>query len=170
MNLLCSYLALLCALASLVRAAEPILQIAVLEKAFTLTADEFAALPHTELKTLEPHEKKERTYSGVALRDLLMKVGMPVGEAFRGPALQLGVIVRSKDNYAVLFSLAEFDENFSARTILLCDREDGQPTPPNAAPLRLVAPGDKRGARWSRQVASIEIVSVGEVAARPLKK
>jgi len=152
------------------RAAEPVLKIAGRDKTATFTAEEFAALPHTELKVLEPHEKKERTYSGVPLRDLLAKVDVPAGEAFRGPALQLGVLFRSKDNYTVLFALAEFDENFSPRTILLSDREDGQPTPASAAPLRLVVPGDKRAARWARQVVAIEIVPVGENLPRPAKR
>jgi hypothetical protein len=157
------------ALAAVAPAAEPILKLTGREKTLTFTAAEFAALPHTELKALEPHEKKERTYSGVGMRELLRMVGMPAGESFRGPALQLGVLVRSKDGYTVLFSLAEFDENFSSRTLLLADREDGLSPPTTAAPLRLVAPGDKRGARWSRMVASIEIVSVGEIAPRPAK-
>lgn len=78
----------------------------------------------------------------------------------RGPALTMGVIVRCKDNYSVLYSLAEFDAAFSSRTILLADREDGAPPPATAAPFRLVAPGDKRGARWARMVVSLEIVSL----------
>lgn len=78
----------------------------------------------------------------------------------RGPALTMGVIVRCKDNYSVLYSLAEFDAAFSSRTILLADREDGGPPPATAAPFRLVAPGDKRGARWARMVVSLEIVSL----------
>ena len=155
------FAAVLLALAAATRAAEPILKVAGLDKTLTFTAEEFAALPHTDLKALEPHEKKERLYSGVVVHDLLTKVGVLSGESLRGPALQLGVLVRSKDGYTVLFALAEFDENFSSRTLLLADREDGQPPPATAAPLRLVAPGDKRGGRWARIVTSIEIVPVG---------
>ena len=57
------------------------------------------------------------------------------------------------------FPLAEFDENFSARTFLLAAHEDGQILPPSAAPFRIVIPGDKRAARSARQVASIGILS-----------
>ena len=32
--------------------------------------------------------------------------------------------------------------------------------PAAAAPLRVVAPGDKKGARWPRMVTSIEVVSM----------
>lgn len=141
-------------------AAEPILKIAGPERTLNFTAAEFAALPRTELKAIEPHAKKERLYSGVTMRDLLTRVGAPLGENMRGSALALGVLVRSKDGYTVLYALAEFDAAFSSRTLLLADREDGAPPPASAAPLRLIAPGDTRGARWARMVTSIEIVTL----------
>lgn len=148
-------------LSSAARAAEaPILRLAGPAQTLTLTAADFAALPHTELRAVEPHEKKERRYSGVAVRELLALIDAPLGEKLRGPALAMGVLVRTKDNYTVLYSLAEFDAAFSTRTILLADREDGAAPPATAAPLRLVAPGDTRGARWARLVTALEIISV----------
>src|SRR5262249_58811914 len=132
--------------------AQPIRKVVTPEKTLTFTAEEFAALPHTDVKAEEMHEKEARRYSGVAMRELLTRVGAPLGDKFRGPALAMGVVVRCKDNYTVLFSLAEFDENFSSRTIVLADRENGEILPPSAAPLRIVSPGDKRGARSARQV------------------
>jgi hypothetical protein len=142
-------------------AAEPILKVMAGGKTIAFTAAEFAALPRTELKAVEPHEKKARSYSGVTVRELLLRADAPLGEKLRGPALALGVLVRCQDGYTILYALAEFDENFSSRTLLLADREDGQPPPATAAPLRLVAPGDKRGARWARMVTTIEVVPVG---------
>ena len=141
-------------------AAEPVLKVSGLDQTVTFTAAEFAALPRTEFRAVEPHEKKERLYAGVAMRELLSRVNAPLGERLRGPALTLGVLVRCQDNYTVLYALAEFDENFNPRTLLLADREDGAPPPATAAPFRLVAPGDKRGARWARMVVAIEIVSL----------
>lgn len=153
-------LCLLLALASTRSTADPLLTIAGPETTFRLTAAEFATLPHTDLKAVEPHEKKERLYSGVAMREPLTRVGAPLGDKFRDPALTLEVVVHCQDNYTVLYSLAELDENFSPHTILLADREDGHPPPATAAPFRLVAPGDKRGARWARMVTSLAIVSL----------
>lgn len=140
-------------------AAEPILKVITAEKTFAFTVEDFAALPHVDARLADQHDKKERTYSGVAMRELLTRAGAPLGEKFRGPALATGVLVRCKDGYAVLFSLAEFDENFTSRTILLADREDGAALPPSGAPLRIVSPGDKRGARSARQVVAIELIS-----------
>ena len=121
---------------------------------------EFAALPHVEVTLVNPHDQKEHRFSGVSVRDLLARIGAPLGEKLRGPALQAGVMVRSKDGYGVLFALAEFDESFSNRSLLLADRIDGQPLPPTAAPLQLIVPGDKKAARWARMVAAIEVISI----------
>lgn len=139
-------------------AAEPILTLRGPAGTLQLNAEAFAELPRIEVRAVEPHEQKERTYGGVAVRDLLRRVGAPLGTELRGPALTTSVLVRCRDDYQVLFALAEFDENFSSRTILLADREDGAPPAASAAPLRLVAPGDKRGARWARMVTAIEIL------------
>ncbi len=155
-----SFLALLFLLPALrVLAAEPILKVTGPDKTLTFTAEEFAALPHTELKLAAQADKDAQTYAGVTMHELLARAGAPFGDKLRGTALLTSVIVRCKDNYAVLFSLAEFDENFSSRVILLADHEGGEILPPSAAPLRLVLPGDKRGARSAKQVISIEIVS-----------
>lgn len=152
-------LLLLLTLAGPLAAAGPILKISGPGGTLAFTAAEFAALPRTETEAVEPHGKKERTYAGVAVRELLARVGAPLGDELRGPALATGVLVRAEDGYTVLFALAEFDAAFSSRTLLLADREDGALPPATAAPLRLVAPGDTRGARWVRMVTAIELVS-----------
>jgi DMSO/TMAO reductase YedYZ molybdopterin-dependent catalytic subunit len=139
-------------------AADPVLTVASADKAITFSADDFRALPHSEITATDPHLKLEHRYSGVPVRDLLAKLDAPLGEKLRGPALQMAVIFHSKDGYSTLYALAEFDEAFSDRTILLVDSEDGKPLPENAGPIRVVAPGDKRAARWARMVTSVELV------------
>lgn len=143
-------------------AAETALTIVSADQAITLTADQFRALPHTDLTANDPHLKLDHRYSGVPVHDLLARVGAPLGEKLRGQALQLAVVFHSKDGYATLFALAEFDDAFSDQTILLVDTEDGKPLPENAGPLRVVAPGDKRAARWARMVISIELIRLPE--------
>jgi hypothetical protein len=131
------------------------------------SAAEFAALPHAEVTLVNPHDQKEHRFSGVSVRELLARLDAPLGEKLRGAALQTGVLVRSKDGYAVLFALAEFDESFSSRTLILVDRIDGQPLPATAAPLQLIAPGDKKAARWARMVTAIELISTAPPAPKP---
>jgi DMSO/TMAO reductase YedYZ molybdopterin-dependent catalytic subunit len=142
-------------------AAEPLLTLISPDKTVVLSVDDFRALPHTDLTATDPHSKEQHKYTGVLVRDLLAKVDAPLGEKLRGKALQTAVIVRSKDGYGILFALAEFDDAFSDRMLMLADGEDGQPLPANAAPLRLIAPGDKRAARWARMVTALEVVRPG---------
>jgi hypothetical protein len=160
-----SALALLYALPTM-RAAtgDALLTVVAPLQTISLTAEQFAALPHSEVTAMDPHQKQEHHYSGVPIRDLLAKVDAPLGEKLHGVALQLAVVVRSKDGYATVFALAEFDDAFSDRTILLADTEDGKPLQVNAGPLRVVVPGDKRAARWARMVTSIEILRLPDKA------
>ena len=129
-------------------------------KTLTFTASEFAALPHSPLTTGDPYTQVPRHFTGVEVRELLSRAGLPLGDKLSGPALQLAVIFRSPDGYGVVFALADFDDNFTQRTLLLADQEDGKPLLEKAAPFQLIVPGDKKAARWARMVTSIEIVSL----------
>ncbi len=127
---------------------------------------DLSAMPHQDVTAFDFHEKKSHLYSGVPVRDLLAKAGIEFGEKLRGKNLRLAVLAHCRDHYDIVFALAEFEDAFNSRTILLVDRQDGQPLPDALGPLRLVVPGDKRPARWARMVTSLEVVSVGDSAAR----
>jgi len=62
--------------------------------------------------------------------------------------------------YRVVFALAELDPAFTDRVILLADRADGQPLDNKTGPFRIVVPGEKRMARWVRQVITLKVVQV----------
>lgn len=154
--------ALFFATAALLSAVEPILTVRTAEKTLVFTAAEFAALPHQTITVADPHSHADRHFTGVAIREILTRAGAPLGDKLRGRALRLAVIARAADGYAVVFALAEFDAAFSSRTLLLADAEDGRPLAANTAPLKLIAPGDTKAARWARQITSLEIVSLGD--------
>ncbi|HEY1763861.1 MAG TPA: molybdopterin-dependent oxidoreductase [Opitutaceae bacterium] len=141
-------------------AADAILRVTSGSQTLALTPDDVHKLPHIELTATDPHQNASHVYSGVPMRELLAKVGAPLGERMRGPALRLAVVFHAADGYTTVFALAEFDEAFSDRQLILADAQDGKPLPPNAGPYRLVVPGDKRAARWARMITSIEVVSV----------
>jgi hypothetical protein len=136
--------------------AAPALVVTYQDKKLSLESADLAKLPAKEVEASD-HETKHR-YSGVLVRDILGLVGAPSGDSLRGKSLTLVVRVTGNDNYAVVFALAEFDPGFSDRTIILADQQDNQPLPDNAAPFRIVIPGDTHPARWVRQVKSIEII------------
>lgn len=124
----------------------------------TATTVSLAEFPRQTVVTSD-HGRKA-TFEGVALRDVLVKAGVPLGEALRGQALARVILVAASDGYQVAVAIAEVDAAFTDQVILLADRRDGQPLLPDTGPLQLVVPLDKRPARWVRQVTKIEVRDV----------
>ena len=68
------------------------------------------------------------------------------------------LLVEAADGYRVVFALPELDPAFTDRVILLADRADGHPLDNKEGPFHIVVPGEKRMARWVRQVTSLKVV------------
>ena len=115
------------------------------------TLDDLATLPRREVRARD-RDGAEATFAGVALVDLLRLAGVPLGDKLRGSNLALYLLVEAADGYRVVFALPELDPVFMDRMVLLADHRDGQPLAATEGPLRLVVPGEKRYARWVRQV------------------
>ena len=125
----------------------------------TLTVADLKAMPRTTIRAVNSHEKKAETYEGVLLEELLRKAGAPHGEQLRGQLMTSYVIAEAEDGYRVVFSLAELDSGFLDSEVLVADTVDGAPIGPKLGPFRLVAPHEKRPARWVRMLKSITVVS-----------
>jgi DMSO/TMAO reductase YedYZ molybdopterin-dependent catalytic subunit len=114
-------------------------------------------MPHQSVSVTDEKNGHE-VYQGVPVVDLLRRAGAPLGSALRGTKMRLYVLVKARDSYAVVFALTEFDPAFTDRTILLAYSKAGQALGSVEGPLRLVVPGDKRRARWVRQVTDIDVL------------
>ena len=125
----------------------------------TLTIAELKSLPRTTLHVADAHEKKEETYEGVLLETLLQKAGAPQGDRLRGQLLTSYVVAEAEDGYRVVFALAELDSGFLDSQVLVADTIDGAPLGPKLGPLRLVAPHEKRPARWIRMLKTVTVVT-----------
>ena len=124
----------------------------------TLTAAQIATAPRTTVNVTD-HDKPA-TYQGVALAALLAAAGMPLTDKMKGPQLIEALLFEASDGYKVVFALAEIDPAFATREIILADTRDGKLLDTKVGPFRVIALGDKRGARWIRQVATMKIVEV----------
>ena len=124
--------------------------------ATTLSADQIAKLPHVSITTRE-HDTDAK-FEGVPVSALLSTAGIQLGDAMRGPHMSEVLLIAAADNYQVAFALAEFDEAFSSRQIILADKREGKPLDAKEGPFRIVAPGDKRPARWIRQVTEMRVI------------
>jgi DMSO/TMAO reductase YedYZ molybdopterin-dependent catalytic subunit len=68
------------------------------------------------------------------------------------------VIAEAEDGYRVVFSLAELDSGILDSDIIVADTMNGESLAPKQGPFRLVAPHEKRPARWVRMLKSITVV------------
>jgi DMSO/TMAO reductase YedYZ molybdopterin-dependent catalytic subunit len=125
----------------------------------TLTSADLKSLPRQTIKVVNSHNQKTETYEGVPLEALLQKAGVPHGEALRGRLMTSYVLAEADDGYRVVFSLAELDSGIVDSEILVADALDGAPLGENEGPFKLVAPHEKRPARWVRMLKSLTVVS-----------
>lgn len=123
-----------------------------------LTISDLKKMPRKTLSVVNSHEKKNEAYEGVLLEEILGRVGVPHGEQLRGLAMATYVIAEAEDGYRAIFSLAELDSGMLESEVLVADTMDGAPLAAKQGPIRLVAPRDKRPARWVRMLKSITVV------------
>ncbi len=128
----------------------------------TLTVADLKAMPRKTLTVVNPHDKKTEKYNGVALEEILRRAGAPQGEALRGPAMVMYVLAEAADGYRVVFSLAELDSGIAGSEVIVADTMDGAPLGDKLGSFRLVAPHEKRPARWVRMLRSITVVRATE--------
>ena len=120
-----------------------------------LSRQSLAALPIVERDVTFETSKgpATRRYKGVLVWDVLQ-----ANKAFDGlkPGDQLGktFLVSAKDGYRIAFSIGEIHPDFGKLPLILVTAVDGQPLDSG---WRLVAPGDRRGARAVYEVVRIEL-------------
>ena len=126
----------------------------------TLTIEDLKKMPRKTLTVANPHDQKTEVYQGVTVEGLLKNAGMPQGEHLRGQSLATYVVFKAEDGYRVVFSIAELDSGIVDLDVIVADTMDGGAIPARVGPLRLVAPHEKRLARWVRMLKEIRVVKV----------
>lgn len=127
----------------------------------SLDAKSLAALPHVTVTVIQHGET--HSFQGVALSDLVERVGAATGKAIHGPELATVIRVTAADGYQVAISLAETDPATGPERIILADRSEGGPLTSDG-PFRLVVGGDLRPARAARDVVKIEVLRLATTA------
>jgi hypothetical protein len=120
-----------------------------------LSVADLAKLPQQIVKTAD--HGASVTFQGVLLRDALAKVDLPTGEKFHSTAASYYVVVEGQDGYRAVFAWAELDPAFMDKAVYVVTKRDGKPLPGKDGPFQLVVPGEKRAARWVRQVTAVRV-------------
>ncbi len=130
------------------------------EHPLQLSGTEVAKLPRHTARAID-HDGVDATFEGTPLVEILRLAGVKLGEQLRGQEMTTYVLVQATDNYQVVFAMAELDPGFTDRVIFLADRRDGNPLSAKEGPLRIIVPGEKRHARWVRQVTTLTVLHAG---------
>ena len=90
--------------------------------------------------------------------DVLKAAGVKFGQDLRGKGrLANYLVVKAADGYRAVFALPELDPAFSDRVILLADHRDTKPLDAQHGRVQIIVPGEKKHARWVRQVITLRI-------------
>jgi len=125
----------------------------------TLAASELAALPHRVLE-VKDHDGKPLKFDAIPLKAVLEKAGVPLGDSLRGKRMASCLLVQAADGYSAVMALAEIEPAFTTGEVFLADGRERRPLDAKEGPFRIVIPGDKKMARWVRQVTVLKIVAV----------
>jgi hypothetical protein len=137
------------------------LQISVDGKTSTVTLQELAAMPQKSVKVHNEHTKKDETYTGVLLSDLLAKYGFAVGPSSHRAMLRSYITAEGTDKYWVLYSTTEIEGSEHEADVIVATSMDEAPLGDDGQ-LKLVTSADKKPQRWVRNLTAIRLVKVSE--------
>lgn len=106
---------------------------------------------------VKDRDNKTHEFRGVPLFEILKKAGVTTGSQLRGENLAKYLLIGAADGYEVVCSLPEIDPEFTDQVVLLAFEKDGQPLPVGEGAFRLIAPNDKKQARWVRELRTIKV-------------
>jgi len=119
------------------------------------SVSELALLQQRSITTTD-HESTV-TFQGVLLTDVLAKVLTPAGEKYHHTSASYYLVAEGRDGYRAVFSWAELDPSFTDKAVFVATKRDGKPLAENEGQFELVVPGEKRKARWVRQLNLLRI-------------
>ena len=122
-----------------------------------LSLDDLLRMKAYEVKTKDM-QGKEHSFKGVRLVDVLDSAGVTLGKELRGENLTKSLLLSAADGYEVIYALAEIDPEFTDQVVLLAYEVDRQPLPAGEGPFRIIAPDEKKPARWIRELTSIRVL------------
>ena len=126
-------------------------------RATTYTLADLQAMPQRTLKVQNGHTQTEETYTGVAVSDLLAKAGISMDTLKR--VYHSYIKAEGTDHYWVLYSASEVQSGLRQGEAIIAISQDGKPLTSDGQ-FKIVETGEKRPARWVRNLMSLTVVTV----------
>jgi hypothetical protein len=128
-------------------------------KATTFTAAELKAMTQTTLTAKNGHNGMEETYVGVSVGELLAKCGFAFDNKTAKRVYHSYVRAEGTDGYWVLFSASELMPVLRETGSIVALGVDGKGLG-DEGEFKIVIAGEKRPARWVRNLNSLTVVTV----------
>ncbi len=135
------------------------LVVTVDEKATTLALADLQGMPQTSLTVKNGHSGAQETYTGVAVGELLAKYGFGYESATAKKIYHSYVKAEGTDGYWVLYSGSEVQGALRETGAVIALTVDGKPLGVEGA-FKIVIAGEKKPARWVRNLKALTVVSV----------
>jgi len=132
----------------------------------SLTLLQIAAMPHKTVTVYNLHEKKNETYSGVSLADLLTNNGAPFNKDTQKFMLNSMVQAHGTDGYTVVYSTVEvYTPDYHTGDVIVADTLDGKPLTEDG--LKLISSEDKHPMRWVHALDRVMVITFTPSQAPP---
>ena len=135
------------------------LAVSVAGQAATLSVADLLAMPQKTVQVHNAHNNLDESYTGVAVDELLKKYGVTLEGLGAQQVYHSYVVATGTDKYHVLFSASELQSALHTGDAIIALSMDGKPLGADGD-LKMVLPGEKKPARWVRNLASITYVTV----------
>jgi hypothetical protein len=135
------------------------LSVSIDGKTATVMLDDLKALPQKTLTVKNGHTGAQETYSGVAVGDLLAKLGFAFDNASAKRTYHSYVRAEGTDGYWVLYSASELTPTLRETESLIATGVDGKPLGDEGT-FKIVLAGERRPARWVRNLQSLTVVTL----------
>lgn len=124
----------------------------------TFSVADLKAMPQKTVSVHNEHTKKDETYSGVALDDLLAKSGFVVEKTTQKKMLHSYLVATGTDKYWVLYSLTEVEGSEHVGDVIVATSMDGKSLGTDGE-LKLISSEDRKPQRWVRNLNAITVKS-----------
>ena len=124
-----------------------------------LSARDLSAMPQSQVTVHNVHTNRDETYTGVALYYLLSASGFPFTKETQPTYLRSYVRAQGADFYFVIYSASEVAPDLNNSKVLVATQMDRHDLGREGL-FKLVSTGDKRPARWVRNLLSISLVTL----------
>ena len=121
---------------------------------FNLEKLKALASQQVQVSFLSERGEQKMSFTGVPLWALLGEAG-GLADTEKGAALHHTIKITAKDGYWVVISTGEIAPDLGGKPAMIAYQRDDEA--PGASGFRLVMPGDKHGARYVRDVVTIDV-------------